>query len=606
MDPVLEGVVRAKQDRLDLGGQRPDSFSVLPILVHGDAAFAGQGVVAEVLQLSQLPGYRTGGTIHVIVNNQVGFTTPPTQARSAVYSTDVAKTIQAPIFHVNGDEPESVVHVAQLAFEYRQRFNKDVVIDLVCYRRRGHNEGDDPSMTQPRMYNLIEQKRSTRKLYVESLVGRGDITQEEADSALKDYQQQLERVFAETHEDAPASGGEGLRPAEDRDAAPEAPASTAISAETLRAIGQAHIDVPEGFTVHPKLAALLERRAKMAVDGGIDWGFAELAAFGSLLMEGVPVRLAGQDSQRGTFTQRHSVFHDRITGDTWAPLRHLSEDQAKFWVYNSLLSEYAALGFEYGYSVERSDALVLWEAQFGDFVNGAQTIIDEFISSADQKWSQTSSVVLLLPHGYEGQGPDHSSARIERFLQMCAEDNMRVVNPSTGANHFHLLREHAYARPRRPLIVFTPKQLLRLKAAANSVEDFTEGRFQPVIPDAGVDAKDVTRVVLVSGRLYYDLLARREKSGDTSTAIVRVEQLYPLPLDEIRKALRAYPVADVTWVQDEPANQGPWPFMALNLVPQLDVPVTLVSRPASAATSAGTKGRHDQELSTLLDAAFGR
>ena len=579
---------------------------MLPILVHGDAAFAGQGVVTEVLQLSQLPGYRTGGTIHVIVNNQVGFTTPPTQARSAVYSTDVAKTIQAPIFHVNGDEPESVVHVAQLAFEYRQRFNKDVVIDLVCYRRRGHNEGDDPSMTQPRMYNLIEQKRSTRKLYVESLVGRGDITQEEADSALKDYQQQLERVFAETHEDAPASGGEGLRPAEDRDAAPEAPASTAISAETLRAIGQAHIDVPEGFTVHPKLAALLERRAKMAVDGGIDWGFAELAAFGSLLVEGVPVRLAGQDSQRGTFTQRHSVFHDRITGDTWAPLRHLSEDQAKFWVYNSLLSEYAALGFEYGYSVERSDALVLWEAQFGDFVNGAQTIIDEFISSADQKWSQTSSVVLLLPHGYEGQGPDHSSARIERFLQMCAEDNMRVVNPSTGANHFHLLREHAYARPRRPLIVFTPKQLLRLKAAANSVEDFTEGGFQPVIPDAGVDAKDVTRVVLVSGRLYYDLLARREKSGDTSTAIVRVEQLYPLPLDEIRKALRAYPVADVTWVQDEPANQGPWPFMALNLVPQLDGPVTLVSRPASAATSAGTKGRHDQELSTLLDAAFGR
>ncbi|MBE1538505.1 multifunctional oxoglutarate decarboxylase/oxoglutarate dehydrogenase thiamine pyrophosphate-binding subunit/dihydrolipoyllysine-residue succinyltransferase subunit [Micrococcus yunnanensis] len=606
VDPVLEGVVRAKQDRLDLGGQRPDSFSVLPILVHGDAAFAGQGVVTEVLQLSQLPGYRTGGTIHVIVNNQVGFTTPPTQARSAVYSTDVAKTIQAPIFHVNGDEPESVVHVAQLAFEYRQRFNKDVVIDLVCYRRRGHNEGDDPSMTQPRMYNLIEQKRSTRKLYVESLVGRGDITQEEADSALKDYQQQLERVFAETHEDAPASGGEGLRPAEDRDAAPEAPASTAISAETLRAIGQAHIDVPEGFTVHPKLAALLERRAKMAVDGGIDWGFAELAAFGSLLMEGVPVRLAGQDSQRGTFTQRHSVFHDRITDETWAPLKHLSEDQAKFWVYNSLLSEYAALGFEYGYSVERSDALVLWEAQFGDFVNGAQTIIDEFISSADQKWSQTSSVVLLLPHGYEGQGPDHSSARIERFLQMCAEDNMRVVNPSTGANHFHLLREHAYARPRRPLVVFTPKQLLRLKAAANSVEDFTEGRFQPVIPDAGVDAKDVTRVVLVSGRLYYDLLARREKSGDTSTAIVRVEQLYPLPLDEIRKALRAYPDADVTWVQDEPANQGPWPFMALNLVPQLDGPVTLVSRPASAATSAGTKGRHDQELSTLLDAAFGR
>lgn len=607
VDPVLEGVVRAKQDRLDMGGDHPDSFSVLPILVHGDAAFAGQGVVTEVLNLSQLPGYRTGGTIHVIVNNQVGFTTPPSQARSSVYSTDVAKTIQAPILHVNGDEPESVMHVAQLAFEYRQRFNKDVVIDLVCYRRRGHNEGDDPSMTQPRMYNLIEQKRSTRKLYVESLVGRGDITQEEADSALKDYQQQLERVFAETHEANAASAQTGgIEPASDRDDALQAPAKTAISPETLRAIGEAHLATPEDFTVHPKLSALLERRAKMAVDGGIDWGFAELAAFGSLVMEGVPVRLSGQDSQRGTFTQRHSVFHDRVTDEEWVPLRNLSPDQAKFWVYNSLLSEYAALGFEYGYSVERSDALVLWEAQFGDFLNGAQTIIDEFISSAEQKWSQNSSVVLLLPHGYEGQGPDHSSARIERFLQMCAEDNMRVVNPSNGASHFHVLREQAYARPRRPLIVFTPKQLLRLKAAANSVEDFTQGRFQPVIPDAGVDAAKVTRVLLVSGRLYYDLLGRREKTGDETTAIVRVEQLYPLPLEEIRAQLAACPDAEVMWVQDEPANQGPWPFMALNLLPELDRPVKRVSRPASASTSAGTKGRHDQELTTLLDTAFGR
>ena len=607
VDPVLEGIVRAKQDRLDLGSEHPDSFSVLPILVHGDAAFAGQGVVTEVLNLSQLPGYRTGGTVHVIVNNQVGFTTPPSQARSSVYATDVAKSIQAPILHVNGDEPESVMRVAQLAFEYRQRFNKDVVIDLVCYRRRGHNEGDDPSMTQPRMYNLIEQKRSTRKLYVESLVGRGDITQEEADTALRDYQQQLERVFAETHEsNADTSGTGGIEPASDRDRAPQAPAKTAISPETLRAIGEAHLATPEDFTVHPKLSTLLERRAKMAVDGGIDWGFAELAAFGSLLMEGVPVRLAGQDSQRGTFTQRHSVFHDRVTDEEWTPLKNLSPDQAKFWVYNSLLSEYAALGFEYGYSVERSDALVLWEAQFGDFLNGAQTVIDEFISSAEQKWSQSSSVVLLLPHGYEGQGPDHSSARIERFLQMCAEDNMRVVNPSNGASHFHLLREQAYARPRKPLIVFTPKQLLRLKAAANSVEDFTQGRFQPVIPDAGVDAKKVTRVLLVSGRLYYDLLARREKSGDETTAIVRVEQLYPLPLEEIREQLAAYGDAEVMWVQDEPANQGPWPFMALNLVPQLGREVRLVSRPASASTSAGTKGRHDTELQTLLDTSFGR
>ncbi|MDY6055647.1 multifunctional oxoglutarate decarboxylase/oxoglutarate dehydrogenase thiamine pyrophosphate-binding subunit/dihydrolipoyllysine-residue succinyltransferase subunit [Micrococcus sp.] len=606
VNPVLEGVTRAKQDRHTAEGQAADAFDVLPILVHGDAAFAGQGVVTEVLMLSQLEGYRTGGTIHVIVNNQVGFTTPPTQARSSVYSTDVAKTIQAPIFHVNGDEPESVLHVAQLAFEYRQRFDKDVVIDLICYRRRGHNEGDDPSMTQPRMYNLIEQKRSTRKLYVESLVGRGDLTQEEADIALKDYQQQLERAFAETHE-AESSAGVGLEPAADRDEAIAAPThGTAISPETLRAIGEAHLAVPEGFTVHPKLEALLERRAKMAVDGGIDWGFAELAAFGSLMMEGVPVRLSGQDSQRGTFTQRHSVFHDRLTDETWTPLAHLSPDQAPFWVYNSLLSEYAALGFEYGYSVERSDALVLWEAQFGDFVNGAQTVIDEFISSAEQKWSQSSSVVLLLPHGYEGQGPDHSSARIERFLQLCAEDNMRVVNPSTGANHFHLLREQAYARPRKPLVVFTPKQLLRLKAAVSAVEDFTQGAFQPVIPDAGVKPEDVTRVLLVSGRLYYDLLAHRDKTEDTATAIVRVEQLYPLPEQEVKEALAAYPDAEVLWVQDEPANQGPWPFMALNLVPTLDREVRLVSRPALAATSAGTKGRHDQELSALLETAFTR
>lgn len=609
VDPVLEGVVRAKQDRLDRGGESVNSYSVLPILVHGDAAFAGQGVVAETLNLSQLRGYRTGGTIHVVVNNQVGFTTPPSSARSSVYATDVAKTIQAPIFHVNGDDPESVVRVAQLAYQYRQRFNKDVVIDMICYRRRGHNEGDDPSMTQPRMYNLIEQKRSVRKLYVENLVGRGDITQDEADSALKDYQQRLERVFSETH-DAQTSPipviGTGLeKTTDDEDRTPQAPDGTRISEETLQRVGQAHLEIPEDFTVHPKLKALLEKRAKMVVNGDIDWGFAELAAFGSLLMEGVPVRLAGQDSRRGTFVQRHAVFHDRVTADEWTPIRNLSSDQAKFWAYDSLLSEYAAMGFEYGYSVERSDALVLWEAQFGDFVNGAQTLIDEFLSSSEQKWGQNSSLVLLLPHGYEGQGPDHSSARIERFLQMCAQENMRVANPSNGANHFHLLREQAYSRPRRPLIVFTPKQLLRLKAAASSVEDFTQGRFQAVIPDQEV-GQSVDKVLLVSGRLYYDLVARRQKDGDSKTAIIRVEQLYPLPEEEIAAELAKYPNATVAWVQDEPANQGPWPFMALNLLPALNRTVTLVARPASASTSAGSKVRHDQEASILLDEAFGR
>ncbi|MGO4453207.1 multifunctional oxoglutarate decarboxylase/oxoglutarate dehydrogenase thiamine pyrophosphate-binding subunit/dihydrolipoyllysine-residue succinyltransferase subunit [Arthrobacter sp. RAF14] len=612
VDSVLEGIVRAKQDLLDQG----TAFPVLPILVHGDAAFAGQGVVAETLNLSQLRGYRTGGTIHVIVNNQVGFTTSPSSSRSSTYSTDVAKMIQAPVFHVNGDDPEAVVRVAQLAFEFRERFHKDVVIDMVCYRRRGHNEGDDPSMTQPLMYNLIEAKRSVRKLYTEALIGRGDITEEEAEQLLRDYQERLERVFAETHaaqtspipvitaDSAAVSGIE--RPlAQRNDGMVNTPSTTAITAQTLAHIGQAFLNIPEGFTVHPKLKQLLEKRAQMSVDGGIDWGFGEIAAFGSLVMEGVPVRLTGQDSRRGTFVQRHAVFHDRKTGEEWAPLDNLSEDQAKLWIYDSLLSEYAAMGFEYGYSVERPDALVMWEAQFGDFVNGAQTVIDEFISSAEQKWGQRSSLVLMLPHGYEGQGPDHSSARIERFLQMCAENNMVVAEPTTAANHFHLLRRHAYSRPHKPLIVFTPKQLLRLKGAASSVADFTTGGFQPVIGDhAELDPAAVKRVILVAGRLYYDLLANRDKAQDTSTAIVRVEQLYPLPTDEIRAELAKYPNADVVWAQDEPANQGPWSFMALNLVPSLDRPVRLVSRRASASTAAGTGKRHAAENALLMQQAF--
>ncbi|WP_026550999.1 multifunctional oxoglutarate decarboxylase/oxoglutarate dehydrogenase thiamine pyrophosphate-binding subunit/dihydrolipoyllysine-residue succinyltransferase subunit [Arthrobacter sp. Br18] len=614
VDPVLEGIVRAKQDLLDQG----DAFPVLPILIHGDAAFAGQGVVAETLNLSQLRGYRTGGTIHVIVNNQVGFTTSPTSSRSSVYSTDVAKMVQAPIFHVNGDDPEAVVRVAQMAYQFRQRFNKDVVIDMVCYRRRGHNEGDDPSMTQPMMYNLIEAKRSVRKLYTEALIGRGDITQEEAEQALRDYQERLERVFAETHAAQtspipvvtrdPAAVSNIERPfAQQSDAGTGSPATTAISPETLAHIGKAHTSIPEGFTVHPKLKALLDKREQMSREGGIDWGFGEIAAFGSLLLEGVPVRLAGQDTRRGTFVQRHAVFHDRATGEEWLPLSDLSEGQAKFWIYDSLLSEYAAMGFEYGYSVERPDALVIWEAQFGDFVTGAQTIIDEFISSAEQKWGQRSSLVLMLPHGYEGQGPDHSSARIERFLQMCAEENMVVANPSSAASHFHLLRRHAYSRPRKPLIIFTPKQLLRLKAAASSVEDFTEGNFQPVIPDSlDTPANDVERVILVSGRLYYDLLAARQKSDDQLTAIVRVEQLYPLPLDGITEALDTYPNAEVVWAQDEPANQGPWPFIGLNLPQQLDRKVRLASRPASAATATGSAKHHAVEQDLLIRKAFGR
>ncbi len=612
VDAVLEGIVRAKQDRIDLGG---DGFSVLPILIHGDAAMAGQGVVYETLNLAQLRGYRTGGTIHVIVNNQVGFTTGASSSRSSQYATDVVKGLQVPVFHVNGDDPEAVVRVAELAFEYREQFDRDVVIDMVCYRRRGHNEGDDPSMTQPLMYNLIEAKRSVRKLYTESLVSRGDITLEEAEHALRDYQAQLERVFAETrevHRPKPAAeetvAGLERPESQHEDAGMMVGWRTAVPAEVLARIGAAHARPPAGFTVHPKLTALLAKREQMSREGGIDWAFGELLAFGSLLLEGTPVRLAGQDSRRGTFAQRHAVFHDRETGAEWTPLAFLSRDQAKFWVYDSSLSEYAALGFEYGYSIERPDALVLWEAQFGDFVNGAQTITDEFISSAGQKWAQHSSVVVLLPHGYEGQGPDHSSARIERFLQLAAEDNMTIAQPSTPASYFHLLRRQAYDRPRRPLIVFTPKSMLRLKTATSDVEDFTSGTFRPVIGDplAEAEAGAVSRVLLCTGKVYWELLAERVTSGDRQTAIVRMEQLYPLDEEAIRAALAPYPDAELVWVQEEPENQGAASFLSMRLPEMLGRPLRVVSRPESAATAAGSAKTHAAQHAELLAAAFRR
>ncbi|GAA0322639.1 multifunctional oxoglutarate decarboxylase/oxoglutarate dehydrogenase thiamine pyrophosphate-binding subunit/dihydrolipoyllysine-residue succinyltransferase subunit [Kineococcus aurantiacus] len=614
VDPVLEGVARAKQDRINLGGA---SFPVLPVLIHGDAAFAGQGVVAETLNLSQLRGYRTGGTVHVVINNQVGFTTAPTSSRSSFYCTDVGRMIQAPIFHVNGDDPEACVRVAQLAFEFRQAFDKDVIIDMVCYRRRGHNEGDDPSMTQPLMYNLIEKKRSVRKSYTEGLIGRGDISVEEAEEALRDYSAQLERAFAETKEskDGPADGDSrgGLGKPSAQEADEQAPAQareTAVDAAVLKHIGQVQANPPAGFTVHPKLRQLLDKREQMSTEGGVDWGWGELLAFGSLLMEGTPVRLAGQDSRRGTFVSRHAVLTDRVTGEEWTPLLYLGREgaeQAKFWIYDSLLSEYAAMGFEYGYSVERPDALVLWEAQFGDFFNGAQTVIDEFIAAGEQKWGQRSSVVLLLPHGYEGQGPDHSSGRIERFLQLCAEDNMTVAVPSTPASYFHLLRRQAYARPRRPLIVFTPKSMLRLKAAQSAVEDFTSGTFQEVIGDqGGLDAAKVDRVLLCSGKVYWDLVAERTARQDTSTAVVRLEQLAPLPVQQVLAVLSQYPGAEVVWVQEEPANQGGWWHVAMGLFPSLAAKLRLVSRPASASPAAGSAKRHQAEQRQLVQEAFTR
>nr|WP_239451810.1 multifunctional oxoglutarate decarboxylase/oxoglutarate dehydrogenase thiamine pyrophosphate-binding subunit/dihydrolipoyllysine-residue succinyltransferase subunit [Frondihabitans sp. PAMC 28766] len=611
-DGVLEGIVRAKQDR-----GAPLAYGVLPLLIHGDAAMAGQGIVVETMQMSQLRGYRVGGTIHIVINNQVGFTTSPSEGRTSIYSTDVAKTIQAPIFHVNGDDPEAVARVAELAFAYRQEFKRDVVIDLICYRRRGHNEGDDPSMTQPLMYSLIDAKRSVRTLYTEALVGRGDITDEEYEQAHRDFQDRLERAFAETHAAQTGSipvitddGGAVAdleRPAAQQDDSSASDTfDTAVDESLIHAIGDAFDNPPAGFTVHPKLMQLLKKRAEMSRTGQIDWAFGELLALGSVLTEGTPVRFAGQDSRRGTFVQRHAVLHDKENDQEWIPLQNVTDNQAKLWIYDSLLSEYAAMGFEYGYSVERADALVLWEAQFGDFANGAQTIIDEFVSSAEQKWGQRSSVVLLLPHGYEGQGPDHSSARIERYLQLCAENNMTVARPSTPASYFHLLRRQAYARPRRPLIVFTPKAMLRLRGATSDVSDFTSGRFEPVLDCTRVQNPEATkRIVLHSGKVHYDLQAELDKRGITDEiALVRLEQLYPLPTAEVKAVLDRYPNAELLWAQEEPENQGAWPFVALELAPALGRTITVASRPASASPAAGSSKKSAAQLTDLVDRAL--
>ena len=578
----------------------------MPILLHGDAAFAGQGVNAEVLQLSQLAGYRTGGTIHIVVNNQVGFTTSPQAARTSTYSTDFAKIIQAPVFHVNGDDPEACVRVARLAFEYRQAFNKDVIIDMVCYRRRGHNEGDEPSFTQPLMYKMINAKRSTRTLYIEALIGRGDISPEQAEEVARDYQAQLEAVYAAVN-NLHAEADPNFKAL----VAPDAhKIITSIPESLVREIAATQSAIPEGFNVHPKLLPQLTKRVASLDDATIDWSTGEMLAFGSLLKEGHPIRLAGQDARRGTFSNRHAVIIDKENGNEWTPLRALISDENQFFVIDSLLSEYAAMGFEYGYSVEREEALVLWEGQFGDFANGAQTIIDEFISSALQKWGERSSLVLLLPHGYEGQGPDHSSARIERYLQLCAEQNMTVAQPSNPASYFHLLRWHTKNPARRPLIIFTPKSMLRLRAAASAISDFTSGHFFPVIADDSV--RNATRVIFCSGKIYYDLVAERTKLGETSTAIVRVELLYPLPISEMIVEAIKHPNANLLWVQDEPANQGPWSHIALR-TSELHGGrgfgsriLRRVSRRATASPATGNYHLHEDEQKALMLEAFTR
>ena len=610
VNPVLEGVVRAKQDQLP----RDRSFDILPMLLHGDAAFAGQGVVVETLHLSQLQGYRTGGTVHIVVNNQVGFTTSPKYSRSSVYATDAARMIQSPVFHVNGDDPEAVTRVAQLAFAFRQAFHKDVVIDMVCYRRRGHNEADDPSLTQPMMYNLIDAKRSVRKNYTEALIGRGDITVEEAEEALRHFQEQLEGVFQQTRAAAAGTEEEFSESATtvvregQKNLVPQGPAAvvdTSISQEQVDEVVKSQLEMPAGFTLHPRLAPQLQRRGQMVADGTIDWGMAEALAVGSLLSEGRSVRLVGQDSRRGTFGHRHMVIVDRENGWQYKPLKRMYRDGAKLWVYDSLLSEFAAVGFEYGYSVARPDALVIWEAQFGDFVNGAQTIIDEFISAGEQKWNQRSSLTMLLPHGYEGQGPDHSSARVERFLQLCAQDNMTVSMPSTPASYFHLLRWQMHSRLTRPLVIFTPKSLLRAKFASSKLEDFTTGSFRAILRDNTVAPEGVKKVLLCSGKVYYDLVAEREKTGATDTAIVRLERFYPLPFRSLPGVIDAYPNdVDVRWVQEEPANQGAWSFMALSLPSIMGRPISVVCRPASSSPAVGSHHRHEEEQRAVVAAAF--
>jgi 2-oxoglutarate decarboxylase len=601
VDPIVMGIVRAQQDRID----PPNSFPVLSLLIHGDAAFAGQGIVAECLAMSDISGYRVGGTIHLIINNQIGFTTSPQYARSSLYSSDVAKTIQAPIFHVNGDDPEACARVARLAFEYRQRFHKDVVIDMICYRRHGHNEGDDPSYTQPLMYKAIAERRSVRKIYVESLVKRGDITIEEAERALDDFQSKLQVALDQTRAAAPQPV-KVAKPPKPKGVLPHV--ETGVARDVLDTVFHSLTAYPDGFTVHPKLGRQFAARDKQYHETGvIDWATAEALAIGSLVLEGTPVRLAGEDSRRGTFSHRHAALVDYENEQVFIPLAQLPGAQAEFWVYDSLLSEYAALGYEYGYAHANRDALVMWEAQFGDFINGAQIIIDQYLVAAEDKWGQENHLVLLLPHGYEGQGPEHSSARIERFLTLCAEDNIQVVNATTAAQYFHLLRRQVRRDVRKPLVVFAPKSPLRMKEVASNVDDLTRGSFEEVLDDPFcADPSAVQRVVFCSGKVCWDAFAERDKR-QAPVAIIRVEQLYPFPAEQMLALLERYPNArELVWLQEEPENMGPWHFVEHRVwrVKERGYDLRHVARVESGSPATGSKAIHDQELADLMDETF--
>jgi 2-oxoglutarate dehydrogenase E1 component len=563
-DAVVEGATRARQR---VRGDTENRTKVLPVLIHGDAAFAGQGVVAEVLNLSQLPGYLVGGTVHIIVNNQIGFTTLPADARSSTYATDVAKMIEAPIFHVNGDDPLAVRFVTELAFAFRQQFRRDAVIDMVCYRRYGHNEGDEPIFTQPDLYAVINEHPSVGKIFTKKLVDSAILSDEEAAALDDEYEKKLETTLEEVRQ-ATAQPADRLADSTAIFQPPYShePVKTAVSKSVIDQTVKALTTVPEGFHILPKLQRLLlDRRAKSHAAGGpYDWAFAEALAFGSLLLEGTPVRLSGQDSQRGTFSQRHAVLYDAQTRATYAPLKHISETQAQFCNYNSLLSEAAVLGFDYGYSLHYPTLLCIWEAQFGDFANGAQVVIDQFIASAESKWQRPSGIVLLLPHGYEGQGPDHSSGRMERFLQLCAEDNIQVADLTTPAQYFHILRRQMKRPFRKPLIIFSPKSLLRAEACVSMLADFTKDRFHEILPGPLLgSAEEVERIIFCTGKVYYDLLAKRQALNRADTAFIRIEQLYPLHTDAIKEAIAAYPKAKkFIWCQEEPRNMGAWTFIS--------------------------------------------
>jgi 2-oxoglutarate decarboxylase len=606
VDPVVEGIARAKGDAVGDDARK----TVLPLLIHGDAAFAGQGVVAETFNLSEVSGYEVGGTIHIVVNNQLGFTTAPELGRSGVYATDVAKMVQAPIFHVNGDDPEAAVRVIRLAFEFRQQFAKDVVVDLVCYRRYGHNENDEPAFTQPTMYGLIEGHPSVREIYRRQLAQRGDVTEDEDAASEAEFRARLDRAFEATHTAAPPSevpaAALDLGGVADPAVPEAAPTRTAVPRAALERVLDALARWPTDLTVHPKLERQLSTRRAMFEADEIDWALAETLAFGSLVLEGVPVRLAGQDTRRGTFSQRHGVLIGQTDEREYVPLAHIDDDQAPFQLYDTVLSEYAALGFEYGYSVA-SEALVCWEAQFGDFANGAQIIIDQFVAAASDKWSQRSALTMLLPHGYEGQGPEHTSARIERYLALCAKNNLRVVYPSTSAQYFHALRRQATALDRVPMACFTPKRDLRMPHTRSSVSAFTDGAFHTLLDDPSdtIDAGAVTRVVLCTGKLGHELVDARDRDR-APVSVIRIEQLYPWPEQELRTLLDRYPRArELVWVQEEPSNMGAWTFVAERLRRiAAGRDVRLVARAESASPASGSMKVHEREQLELLRAAF--